>query len=55
MHFVIQKQRYKSKLKSIRTDSGKSKQESSMKMFELKDEIARLSEENEKLQGMWNS
>lgn len=47
-----QNERYQKKMKKLKAILSKSRQDSSLKLFELKDENTKLSEENTKLQGI---
>jgi hypothetical protein len=48
---ISQDEKYQRKLKKLRSVLSKSRQDSSLKLFELKDEKNKLVEENTKLQG----
>lgn len=47
----LQNEKYQKRIKKLRGTLSKSRQDSSLKMFELKDENTKLAEENTKLQG----
>ncbi|KAK3710390.1 hypothetical protein QZH41_012318 [Actinostola sp. cb2023] len=49
-HTTTQSDRYQKKLKKLRGTLSKSRQDSSLKLFELKDENTKLTEKNTKLQ-----
>jgi len=52
-HDMLQSDRYQKKLKKLRGTLSKSRQDSSLKLFELKDENTKLTEKNTKLQGIY--
>ncbi len=50
--YSVQKNKYKKKLRAANSQLAESRHNTSLKVFELKDDIARLTEENVKLLGM---
>lgn len=49
--FFFQKMRYKKRIKLLTSQVNEARQETSIQMFELRDEINRLTEENHRLNG----